>query len=112
LIQATDRKDIIVSVLVNVLIEGDTDKFRDSLETRAEDYRRIGSQAKAAGVLHHRFAIGDGFVLVQDEWLTEQAFHEFFSNEELQAFIGEVGGDLSADPVVTIAEPVSSPDQF
>ncbi len=38
----------------------------------------------APGAIHHRFGVGDGFVLVVDEWETIEQFQQFFSNPELQ----------------------------
>jgi hypothetical protein len=101
-----------MSVLVTLMIEGDVGKFRTSLEERAEDYRRIGADAREAGAIHHRFGVGDGYIVVQDEWLSTENFRAFFSRQELQDFITEVGGNASAEPEIVFAEPVSSPDQF
>jgi hypothetical protein len=101
-----------MSVLVHVVMEGDTDVFRASLEDRASDYQKIAAEAREAGAIHHRFGIGDGFILIEDEWLSAKAFRDFFSRTELQDFIGEVGGNMTSEPAVIVAEPVSSPDQF
>ena len=101
-----------MSVLVTVLIPGDTEKFTDSLVTRASDYTRIGEMARAAGAMHHRFGIGDGTVVVTDEWRTEEDFERFFGQPELQAFIAEVGGDTSSKPDIVVAEAIDSPDMF
>ena len=49
--------------------------------------------AQTVGAIHHRFGIGDGFVLVVDEWESAEQFEAFFSNPDLQAFIGEIGAD-------------------
>ena len=55
--------------------------------------------------------IGDGFVLVVHEWESVEKFQQFFANPELQAFIGSVGAE-PRPPEITIAEAVSSPDQY
>ena len=66
---------------------------------------------RAAGALHHRFGIGDGYVVVVDEWESVQQFEQFFGNPELQAFVGSIGA-APAPPEMTISEAVASPDQY
>jgi hypothetical protein len=101
-----------MSVLVSLAVRGDTALFEKSLTERADDFVRISDGARKVGALHHRFAIGDGFVLVEDEWDSAEQFQQFFSDPELQAFIAEIGGDMSAEPQLSIARPVMSADQF
>jgi quinol monooxygenase YgiN len=48
--------------------------------------------------------------VVDDEWESVEDFEQFFSNPELQAFIGQIGA-APAPPEVTISEAVASPDQ-
>jgi hypothetical protein len=67
--------------------------------------------ARAAGGIHHRFGIGEGFVVIVDEWESAGHFQQFFGQPELQAFIGQVGAD-PAPPEIIIAAAVSSPDQY
>jgi quinol monooxygenase YgiN len=100
-----------MSVLIIAKFQGDTDVFRKALADRSEDFRKLADGAQAAGSIHHRFAIGDGFILVVDEWESAAHFEQFFANPELQAFIGTVGA-APVPPEVTIAEAVASPDQF
>ena len=100
-----------MSVLVTGKFQGDTAKFRQALTDRAGEFAKISDMAQAAGGLHHRFGIGDGFVVIIDEWETAEHFQRFFSNPELQAFIGSVGAD-PVPPEITITEAVSSPDQY
>lgn len=101
-----------MSVLITVQVAGDTEKFRASLAERAGEFDKIAARGKAAGAIHHRFGIGDGYVLVIDEWESAGQFQEFFGDPELQAFIASVGGDTSAPPAITVAEAVESSDQF
>jgi len=100
-----------MSVLIIAKFTGDTAKFRQALTDRAGEFEKIGDMARAAGGIHHRFGIGDGFVLVVDEWESVEHFQQFFSNPDLQAFIGSVGAD-PAPPEITIAEATASPDQY
>jgi heme-degrading monooxygenase HmoA len=99
-----------MSVIVVLKVPGDTDKFRAALSSRADEFAKIGAGARADGAIHHRFGIGDGVVLVVDEWESAEKFQAFFSDPSLQAFIGEVGGQ--GEPEVTFAEAVASADEF
>jgi hypothetical protein len=100
-----------MSVLVNGKFKGDTAKFRASLTERAADYASIAEMAQAAGAIHHRFGVGDGYVVINDEWESAEAFEKFFGNPELMAFIGSVGA-APEPPELIVSEAVTSPDQF
>jgi quinol monooxygenase YgiN len=100
-----------MSVLAVVKFPGDTATFRQSLIDRAEEFVKIAESAQAAGAIHHRFGVGDGVVVVVDEWESVAHFEKFFADPALQAFIGSVGA-APVPPEITITEAVSSPDQF
>jgi hypothetical protein len=99
-----------MSVIVIGKFPGDTAKFRNALVERADEFAKIGEGARQVGAIHHRFGIGDGIVLVVDEWESPAAFEAFFSDPSLQQFIGEVGA--TGAPEITVAEAVSSSDEF
>jgi quinol monooxygenase YgiN len=100
-----------MSVLVIAKFPGDTAVFRQALTERAEEFAKIAESSRAAGGLHHRFGIGDGFIVVVDEWESPAHFEQFFSDPALQAFIGSVGA-APAPPEITVSEAVASPDQY
>ena len=100
-----------MSVLVIAKFQGDTAKFRQALADRGDEFAKIVDDARAAGAIHHRFGVGDGFVVVQDEWDTAEHFQQFFADPSLQAFIGSTGA-ASTPPEITVSEAVSSSDQF
>lgn len=100
-----------MSVLVIGKFAGDTAKFRQALQERAAEFEKISGMARAAGGVHHRFGIGDGFVLIVDEWQSVEQFTQFFSDPDLQAFIGTIGAD-PAPPEITIAEAVAAPGEY
>ena len=100
-----------MSVLVLGKFRGDTTTFRKALTDRADEFVKIAEQAKAAGGIHHRFGIGDGFIVIVDEWESADHFQQFFANPDLQAFIGTVGAE-PGPPELTMAECVTSADQF
>jgi heme-degrading monooxygenase HmoA len=100
-----------MSVLVTMRVQGDTSQFRDFLESGAERMRATRETAQAGGCLHHRFGVGDGFVLVMDEWDSAESFQAFFEgNPELATLMRDAGAQSA--PEITIAEAVSSPDEF
>ncbi len=100
-----------MSVLVTVKFPGDTATFRQALVERADEFAKTADAAKAAGGIHHRFGVGDGFVLVVDEWESVGQFERFFGDPSLQAFIGAVGA-APVPPEITVTEAVASPDQY
>jgi hypothetical protein len=99
-----------MSVLIIAKFQGDTAAFRQALEERAGEFAKYGESAKAAGSIHHRFGVGDGYVVVVDEWESVGHFEQFFGNPELQAFIGSVGA-APAPPEIIVAEAVASADE-
>ncbi|GAA3314850.1 hypothetical protein [Arthrobacter ramosus] len=101
-----------MSVIIATKVSGDTSVFTKSLAERADEYRQWGERGRAAGAIHHQFAVGDGFVLVVDEWESTEAFQKFFGDPEIQAFIGSVGGDPKVAPEVTMGESVDSADKY
>jgi quinol monooxygenase YgiN len=100
-----------MSVLVIGKFQGDTATFRQALQDRAEEFQQIAQRAQAAGAIHHRVGIGDGTVVVVDEWGSPEQFQAFFSDPELQQFIASTGA-AAGPPDLTIVEAVPSPDQF
>jgi quinol monooxygenase YgiN len=100
-----------MSVLITAKFQGDTAQFRQALADRADDLARFAGLSRPAGAIHHRFGVGDGFILVVDEWETVEQFQQFMANPDLQAFIGQMGA-VPAPPEVTITDAVASPDQF
>jgi hypothetical protein len=100
-----------MSVFVVARFTGDTAKFAQAMTDRADEFVEIGARARSAGGLHHRFGVGDGFILVTDEWESAGHFQQFFSDPDLHAFIESVGAD-PGPPELIVAEAITSPDQF
>lgn len=101
-----------MSVIVMMKIPADTDVFRRSLEERADEYRSLMEQAKAAGGIHHQYIVGDGFGVLLDEWETVEAFQAVFAQPAIQEFTSAVGGDTSVPAEVTVGVAVDSPDKY
>ena len=100
-----------MSVLVTMRVEGDTQQFRRFVDGEGDRLRAIADAARADGCLHHRFGVGDGYVLVVDEWETAEHFQRFFEgNEELPGVMRDAGA--RGEPEFTFTEAITSPDQF
>jgi hypothetical protein len=100
-----------MSVLVTMRVSGDTDQFRQLVATDADRLRRIADAARAAGCIHHRFGVGDGFVLVVDEWETPEAFQGFFStNPDIPEVMRDAGAQ--GEPEFEFTDAIETPDQF
>jgi hypothetical protein len=100
-----------MSVHVIAKFQGDTAKFRQALTERGDEFAQIAERARAAGAIHHQFGIGEGYVMVIDEWASVEQFSQFFGDPDLQAFIGSVGAE-AAPPEMIMGEAVSSADKF
>jgi quinol monooxygenase YgiN len=100
-----------MSILAVVKVSGNTATFQQALAERAAEFEAVATRAQAMGAIHHRFGIGDGYVLAVDEWETAESFEQFFGDPTMQEFIGSIGAD-PAPPEISIVEAVASPDQF
>jgi len=99
-----------MSVLVSIRVSGDVAKFKQLLEDDPNRFKAIADDAKTKGAIHHQFAVGEGFVLVLDEWETAGAFQEFFEHPQIAAIMAESGA--TGEPEVWIAQAIDSPDKF
>ena len=63
-----------MSVLIIGKFKGDTATFQQALVDRAGEFEKISEESKTVGGLHHRFGIGDGYVLIVDEWESVEQF--------------------------------------
>jgi hypothetical protein len=99
-----------MSVVVTVRVPGDTGQFLTFVDENAECLRQLADQAKAAGCRHHRFAVGEDFVLVVDEWDSTEQFQQFFSDPQIGELMQRSGA--LGEPQITVARAIASADQF
>jgi hypothetical protein len=99
-----------MSVLVTMRVHGDTGQFRRFLESDGDRLRQLASEARAKGCVHHRFALGGGYVLIVDEWESADAFRSFFSSNTVTRVMRDAGAQ--GQPEFEFAEAIESPDQF
>ena len=97
-------------MFVTMKVIADTDKFRRFLVDDPERLRKLAQSAHAAGALHHRFGVGDGYFIVVDEWESIEAFESFLSDDEIAAVLRESGARSA--PEINIADVIESPDQL
>jgi quinol monooxygenase YgiN len=100
-----------MSVIVTLKFQGDVAKFRQATIDHADQYAKMSQDAKSSGGIHHRFAVGDDFVLVVDEWESAEQFGKFFANPDLQALVA-ASGAAPQPPEITVAEAIGSPDEY
>ena len=99
-----------MSVLVVMTVPGDTATFESFMAASGDRVVALTEKAKAAGCLGHRFGIGDGQVVVVDEWETPEQFQAFISSPDLQAVMGEMGA--TGEPQITFAQATGYPGEF
>jgi|SRR5580704_6134679 heme-degrading monooxygenase HmoA len=99
-----------MSVMVIVKVPGDVDKARSLFAERAEEMQAIAESGRAAGALHHKFAVGEHELIVVDEWKSAAAFEAFFSDPRIAALMAD--GGASGPPAVQIFETLETSDAF
>jgi hypothetical protein len=102
-----------MSVLVIMKFQGDVAKFKQAMADHGDQFAKMAEIARSSGAggIHHRFGVGDGYVLVVDEWESVEHFEKFSANPDLQALIATSGAD-AVPPEITIAQAISSPDEY
>src|SRR5947209_20188439 len=99
-----------MSVLIIQRVPGDTSQFETFMAANGELIEQLTERAKAEGCLAHRFGLGDGAILVIDEWETAEAFEAFITSPELQQTLGQMGAQ--GEPEITVANVKSWPGEF
>src|SRR4051794_6256353 len=99
-----------MSVFVIGVLKADPAEFERVHKARPDDFRSVANDAKAAGVMRHRFAFGDGTVTIIDEWPSAEAFEKFFDHPVVGSLMEDVG--VAGPPEITILEAFESVDQI
>jgi hypothetical protein len=60
------------------------------------EFEKIAAVARSSGGMHHRLEIGDGCVVIADEWATVEQFELCFTGSRQQTIIGRSGRPWSA----------------
>ena len=86
----------------------DVAKAVEGLPENASFFEKTTASTKGAGIISHRFASGDGELMVIDEWKTAEQFHSFFAaNPKIGDVMGSIG--MNDAPVISVFESVDGP---
>ena len=100
-----------MSVLITATVPADPEAFRAFAAEHPDTLTAISERGRELGAIHHRFGLGDGQVLVIDEWDSAESFQSFFEgNEEIAAVMQAVGA--SGPPQISVYEALETADQF
>ena len=100
-----------MSVLITLTVPADTEAFRAFAVENPDTLKAIAARGREMGAIHHRFGIGNGNVIVVDEWENAEGFQSFFEgNEEIAAVMQAAGA--TGPPQVTVYEALETADQF
>ena len=100
-----------MSVVVIGRMKVDPQKVVEVFTSHKDVFERVAEDAKKAGAAHHQFLLGDGEVLIVDEWDTPESFQTFFeTNAEIPGLMQAAG--VQAPPDISIYSPTDSPDKF
>lgn len=89
---------------------GDTKTFESFIAGNEALVLELTERSKAAGCRAHRFAVGDGYVVVVDEWDTAEQFQGFISSPDIQGVMAQMGAQ--GEPEITLADPKGFPGEF
>lgn len=78
---------------------------------RRSDFEAIADVARKSGALHHRWAFGEGEVMIVDEWPDAGSFQRFFESQtKIPELMAE--GGVQGPPTFEIFEAQATPDEF
>jgi quinol monooxygenase YgiN len=100
----------VMSVMVVIKVPGDTAKARAFFAAHGEEMRGIAASAKDVGALRHKFAEGDGEIVVFDEWSSRAEFEKFFADPKIAELMSNAGA--SGPPVIEYYEALETADAF
>jgi hypothetical protein len=100
-----------MSVIVIGRLAADPATMKKLWADRAADFVSVAAEAKAAGALHHRWALGEDNVVLVDEWPDAESFQKFFSSNTTIPALMQSGG-VQGIPEFEIMEAADAPDEF
>jgi hypothetical protein len=100
-----------MSVIVIARFKLDTKLWRQLTSEREADLKEVADIAKTKGARHHRFGVGDGEVVVIDEWDNAESFQSFITSQpKIDALLADA--KFQGPPDVLILETFDTVDQF
>jgi len=100
-----------MSVIVIGRFKANPADLEKVIAERAADFKAVSEEAKGVGAIHHRFAAGDGEVVIVDEWNNLESFQKFFAdNTTIPEFLQAAG--VQGPPEFSFYEAMDTPDRF
>ena len=89
-----------MSVIMTLRVSGDPDRLEQVAAEQASVLGGIAEQAKANGLIAHRFYGGDGQIMIVDEWPDPESFQRFFESqrEAIEPFMAQF---ITGEPEIT-----------
>ena len=100
-----------MSVMVVGKFKTDPARMAAVFRDQKKDVLAVSDDAKSHGALHHHFAMGDGQVMVIDEWESAEAFQQFFKTQSKIPELMRAAG-VEEDPEFAIYPMGDMPGQF
>lgn len=89
---------------------GDTAQFESFVAGNKTLVEDLTEKAKAGGCTSHTFAVGEGHVIVVDQWESAEQFQAFIGSPEIQQVLGQMGA--TGEPQVTVGAAKGFPGEF
>ena len=99
-----------MSVLVVMTVPADTAQFESFVAANKDLILELTEKSKVGGCTAHRFAVGEGQIIVVDEWATADQFQSFFQSPEIQQVMGQMGA--TGEPEITVGAAKGFPGEF
>lgn len=100
-----------MSVMVVGRFNTDPARFASVFSGHKDDVLAVSNDAKSKGALHHHFAMGNGQVMVIDEWQSAEAFQQFFQSQtKIPELLREAG--VTGEPEFSFYQVEDVPGQF
>lgn len=99
-----------MGVLIVMTVPADTAQFESFIAENKATVEELTEKAKAGGCTAHKFAIGEGQVLVVDEWGSAEQFMAFIGSPEIQQVMGQMGAQ--GEPQITVGDAKGFPGEF
>jgi len=100
-----------MAVIVIGKMHADPAAVQKVWKDRKDDFAAVQKEAIAAGALHHRWGLGDGFVTIIDEWPDAASFQKFFETNTTIPGLMQAAG-VQGPPEFTVVEAATGPDEF
>ena len=100
-----------MSIIMTFRVAGDPDKLEQLAREKGDVLRDIAEQAKAHGLIAHRFYGSEGQIMVTDEWPDPESFQQFFESqrEKIEPMMAEVA---TGEPEITFWRKLETGDDI